>query len=234
MCLRFGSEIKAILADPAVRQRLDSEGLRDYFTYLYVPGPRTIFDGIKKLPPASYLVCSLDGGAPVIHQYWRLRMEPDHATSESEWIARLDELLHETVKLHTISDVPIGAFLSGGLDSSSVVACMSRNTTSPIRTFSIGFDDADFDELRYARLVAARLGTDHVEMVVKPDVINLLPRLAWQFDEPFGDASAVPTYCVSKITREHVTVALSGDGGDENFAGYPRYSQALALHRRME
>jgi len=234
MCLSFGSEIKAILADPAVRRRLDSEGLRDYFTYLYVPGPRTIFDGIKKLPPASYLVCSLDGGAPVIHQYWRLRMEPDHATSESEWIARLDELLHETVKLHTISDVPIGAFLSGGLDSSSVVACMSRNTTSPIRTFSIGFDDADFDELRYARLVAARLGTDHVEMVVKPDVINLLPRLAWQFDEPFGDASAVPTYCVSKITREHVTVALSGDGGDENFAGYPRYSQALALHRRLE
>jgi asparagine synthase (glutamine-hydrolysing) len=133
-----------------------------------------------------------------------------------------------------ISDVPVGAFLSGGIDSSSVVACMARASTAPVKTFSIGFDEQDFDELRYARLVAARHGTDHFEMVLKPDVMSVLPRLAWQFDEPFADASAVPTYCVSKITRDHVTVALSGDGGDESFAGYRRYAEALRRHEQMD
>jgi asparagine synthase (glutamine-hydrolysing) len=193
-----------------------------------------MFRGIRKLPPASYLVWSLDGGEPAIRTYWDLRMKPEEGVRESEWVARLDHVLHETVRLHMVSDVPVGAFLSGGVDSSAVVACMAETSRGPVKTFSIGFDEQDYDELRYARLVAARHGTEHFEMVVKPDVVDILPRLAWQFDEPFGDASAVPTYCLSKLTRDHVTVALSGDGGDESFAGYRRYAEAQRWHQRMD
>lgn len=232
--LCFASEVKALLADSSVPRELDWDALQDYLTYLYIPGPRTIFQAIRKLPPASYLLCSLDGGDPEVRTYWDLRMVEETRGSEADWVQELDHLLHEAVRLHTVSDVPVGAFLSGGLDSSTVVACMARNATAPVKTFSIGFDEQDFDELAYARLVAARYGTEHFEMVVKPDVMDILPKLAWQFDEPFGDASAIPTYCVSKITRDHVTVALSGDGGDENFAGYRRYAEALALHRRFD
>ncbi|MFI5324719.1 MAG: asparagine synthase (glutamine-hydrolyzing) [Candidatus Rokuibacteriota bacterium] len=232
--LRFASELKAILEDPAVPRELDWEAVRDYFTYHYIPAPRTIFQGIRKLPPASYLVCSLDGSEPEITTYWDLHMVPESRSSETEWALELDHLLHEAVRLHMVSDVPVGAFLSGGIDSSSVVACMARASSTPVKTFSIGFDDQDFDELRYARLVAARHGTEHFEMVLKPDVMSVLPRLSWQLDEPFADASAVPTYCVSKITRDHVTVALSGDGGDESFAGYRRYAEAVRMHERMD
>ena len=234
-CLRFASELKAILEDPAVPRAIDREALRDYFTHLYVPGPRSIFRGIHKLPPASYLLCPLDGtGEPEVRTYWDLRMTPDATIPEAQWVEELDHLLHETVRMHLVSDVPVGAFLSGGLDSSTVAACMARSATGPIKTFSIGFDEADFDELRYARMLAARYGTDHFELVVKPDVMEVLPRLAWQFDEPFADASAVPTYCVSRITRDHVTVALSGDGGDESYAGYRRYAEAARLRERMD
>jgi asparagine synthase (glutamine-hydrolysing) len=234
-CLRFASELKAILEDPTVPRVLDREALRDYFTHLYVPGPRSIFRDIRKLPPASYLICSLDGaGEPVVKSYWDLRMVPDATLSEAEWTEQLDHLLHETVRMHLVSDVPIGAFLSGGLDSSTVAACMARSASGPIKTFSIGFDEADYDELRYARMLASRYGTEHFELVVKPDVMEVLPRLAEQFDEPFADASAVPTYCVSRITRDHVTVALSGDGGDENYAGYHRYAEAVALRDQMD
>ena len=232
--LRFASEIKAILQDPRVPRQLDTGALQDYFAYQHVPAPATIFQGIRKLPPASYLVCSLGGREPEIGSYWDLRLVPDHSVSDRDWIEQLDGILRESVRIHMLSDVPLGAFLSGGLDSSSVVACMASASSSPVKTFAIGFDEPDFDELSYARLVAKRYGTEHVEMVVKADVVNVLPRLAWQFDEPFADASAVPTYCVSKITREHVTVALSGDGGDESFAGYRRYAEALRLHRRMD
>lgn len=233
-CLRFASEVKAILEDGEVPREIDWDALMDYVSFLYVPGPRSIFGAIRKLPPASYLLCSLDGDGPEIHRYWDLRMAPDHEGREADWVEQLDHLVHEAVRLHTVSDVPVGAFLSGGVDSSAVVACMARASVGPVKTFSIGFDEENFDELRYARQVAARYGTDHFEMVVKPDVMDVLPRLAWQFDEPFGDASAVPTYCVSKVTRDHVAVALSGDGGDENFAGYRRYREALSLHRRMD
>jgi asparagine synthase (glutamine-hydrolysing) len=233
--LRFASELKAILEDPAVPRVLDREAVRDYFTHLYVPGPRSIFRDIRKLPPASYLICPLDGtGEPEVKRYWDLRMAPDATISEAEWTEQLDHLLHETVRMHLVSDVPVGAFLSGGLDSSTVAACMARSASGPIKTFSIGFDEADYDELRYARMVASRYGTDHFELVVKPDVMEVLPRLAWQFDEPFADASAVPTYCVSRITRDHVTVALSGDGGDESYAGYTRYAEAVQLRERMD
>ena len=232
--LRFASELKAILQDPDVPRELDPRALHDYLTHLCVPAPRTIFRHIAKLPPASYLTLSLDGGAPVVQRYWDVRFAPDEGVSERAWVERTAEVLDESVRLHMVSDVPVGAFLSGGLDSSSVVASMARASSAPVKTFSIGFDEASFDELAYARQVAARYRTDHVELVLKPDVMEILPRLAWQFDEPFADASAVPTYCVSRITREHVTVALSGDGGDEVFAGYRRYTDAVGLRRQAD
>jgi asparagine synthase (glutamine-hydrolysing) len=232
--LLFASEIKAILEEPAIARDLDVEALGQYLTYHYVPAPRTIFRAIRKLPPATTLVLPLKGGEPVVSRYWSLRFAPDPSVTEQEWIERLRAELSDAVRCHMISDVPIGAFLSGGLDSSTVVALMAQASPTPIRTFSIGFDEADFDELRFARQVAARYGTDHYEMVVKPSALEVLPKLAWHFDEPFADSSAIPTYYVSKITREHVTVALSGDGGDENFAGYRRYARALGLHERFD
>lgn len=232
--LLFASEIKAILEDPAVSRDMDLEALGQYLTFHYVPAPRTIFRAIRKLPPASTLTLSLDGGEPEVSRYWNLRFAPDASVSELEWVDRLRGQLTDAVRCHMVSDVPIGAFLSGGMDSSTVVALMAQASTTPIRTFSIGFDEADFDELRFARQVAARYGTDHYELVVKPNALEVLPKLAWHFDEPFADSSAIPTYYVSKITREHVTVALSGDGGDENFAGYRRYARALALHERFD
>src|SRR5574337_558832 len=232
--LLFASELKALLQDPSVPRELDWEGLRDYLTFLYVPSPRTIFRGIRKLPPASYLVLDRDRGEPEVRRYWGLRFVPDHGRDEAQWADELRAHLEDAVRSHLMSDVPIGAFLSGGMDSSTVAALMAQTAGSPIRTFSIGFDEADFNELGYARLLARRYGTQHYEFVVKPDALEVLPRLAWQFDEPFADASAVPTYYVAKITREHVTVALSGDGGDEIFAGYLRYARSLALHERLD
>jgi asparagine synthase (glutamine-hydrolysing) len=232
--LAFGSEIKALLADPSVPRELDWESLRDYLVFKYVPSPRTIFRHVRKLEPASYLVLSLDRGTIETGRYWGLRFAPDHSRSEAEWEERLGVELADSVRSHMVADVPVGAFLSGGLDSSTVVAYMAQAAPGRLRTFSIGFDEADFDELGYARQVAARYGTAHSEYVVKPDALEVLPRLIDQLDEPFADSSSIPTYYVSKITREQVTVALSGDGGDENFAGYRRYARAEALHRRMD
>jgi asparagine synthase (glutamine-hydrolysing) len=230
----FASEIKAILEDRSVPRELDWEALRDYLVFSYVPAPRTIFRAVRKLPPASYLILEPDSGRQSLHRYWDLEFRPDHNRSTTEWAEGLRHHLEDAVRSHLVADVPVGAFLSGGMDSSTVVALMARAQARPVRTFSIGFDEAEFDELAWAREVARRYGTDHYEMVVKPDALEALPRLAWQFDEPFGDASALPTYYVAKITREHVTVALSGDGGDENFAGYRRYARALALHRWLD
>jgi asparagine synthase (glutamine-hydrolysing) len=232
--LLFASEIKGILEDGAVARDLDLDALGQYLTFHYVPAPRTIFRSIRKLPPASTLVLSLDGGEPVVSQYWSLRFAPNVRVTEGEWVERLRAELADAVRCHMISDVPIGAFLSGGVDSSTVVALMAQASAAPIRTFSIGFDEADFDEPAFARQVATRYGTDHYEMVVKPNALEILPKLAWHLDEPFADSSAIPTYYVSKITREHVTVALSGDGGDENFAGYRRYARAVELHERLD
>jgi asparagine synthase (glutamine-hydrolysing) len=232
--LLFASELKGLLAHPAFPRDLDETALGDYLTYHYVPAPRTIFKSARKLPAAATLILSLDGGEPVVSRYWSLRFAPDHRVREAEWIEGLRQHLTDAVRSHMVSDVPIGAFLSGGVDSSTVVALMARASPTPIRTFSIGFAEADFDEVRYARQVAARYGTDHYELVVKPSAVEILPALAWHFDEPFADSSAIPTYYVSKITREHVTVALSGDGGDENFAGYLRYARALQLHERLD
>jgi len=232
--LLFASELKGILQADDVSRELDLEALGEYLAYHYVAAPRTIFRAVGKLPPASTLTLSLDGGAPRVSRYWTLRFSPQPRVSENEWIEGLQTQLAQAVRSHMISDVPIGAFLSGGLDSSTVVALMARASSVPIRTFSIGFAESDFDELAYARQVAARYGTDHYELVVTPSALDVLPKLAWHFDEPFADSSAIPTYYVSKITREHVTVALSGDGGDENFAGYRRYARAQELHERLD
>jgi asparagine synthase (glutamine-hydrolysing) len=232
--LLFASEIKGILEDPDVPRDLDPDALAEYLTYHYIPGPRTIFRAVKKLPPASVLVLPLDRGEPTVSRYWALRLTPDETVGEAEWVEGLRAHLADAVESHMVADVPIGAFLSGGVDSSTVAALMARASSRPVRTFSIGFDEADFDELEFARGVAKRYGTDHYEMVVKPNALDVLPRLVWQFDEPFADSSAVPTYYVSKITREHVTVALSGDGGDENFAGYRRYARAEDLKARLD
>ena len=232
--LLFGSEIKALLEDPGLPREIDWQALRDFLTLHYIPGPRTIFQAIRKLPPASYLLLDLERGEPEVHRYWDLRFAPDPRPSEAEWLEGLRWHLTDAVRSHLVSDVPIGAFLSGGVDSSTVVALMAQATEGRVRTFSIGFDDADFDELRHARDVARRYDTQHFEYVVKPNALDTLPRLAWQFDEPFADSSALPTYYVSKITREHVTVALSGDGGDENFVGYTRYARAARLHEQLD
>ena len=230
--LLFGSEIKALLQDPSVPRDLDWDALRDYLVFHYVPSPRTIFQSVRKVPPGSYLLLD-EGREPVVRRYWDLRFYPAERREE-EWREGLRWHLQDAVRSHMVSDVPIGAFLSGGVDSGSVVALMAKASTAPIRTFSIGFDEAAFDELAYARLVARRYGTDHCEFVVKPDALEVMPRLAWQLDEPFADSSALPTYYVAKITREHVTVALSGDGGDENFAGYRRYAAALRRHEGLD
>ena len=216
----FASEAKAILQDPAVEARPNPEAISQYLTYGYVPSPRSAFQGLRRLPPAHYLLCR-DGQVEVV-RYWRLRRDRKARRSEAEWCQEILARLEEAVRLRLISEVPLGAFLSGGIDSSAVVAMMSR-AAGAIKTFSIGFEEPEYDELRYARLVAERFGTDHHELVVRPEAAAILPKLAWHFDEPFGDSSAVPTYYVAQMTCRYVTVALNGDAGDENFGGYDRY-----------
>lgn len=236
---RFASEAKAILQDPAVEARPDPSAISQYLTYGYVPSPGSAFRGMRKLPPGHYLVCRLPAGGRASDgrveialrppasgleaRYWRLRRDRKMARPEAEWCREILARLEEAVRLRLVSDVPLGAFLSGGIDSSAVVAMMSRASSGPIKTFSIGFDEPEYDELRYARLVAQRFGTEHHELVVRPDAAAILPKLAWHYDEPFGDSSAVPTYYVAQMTRQYVTVALNGDAGDENFGGYDRY-----------
>ncbi len=229
--LRFASEAKAILQDPAVEPRPDLAAISLYLAYGYVPSPACAFQGMQKLPPGHYLRCRLpaaraaqagDGQVEVI-RYWRLRRDRKVERSEAEWCAQIRDRLEEAVRVRLVSDVPLGAFLSGGIDSSAVVAMMSRVSSGPVKTFSIGFAEPEYDELRYARQVARQFGTEHHELVVRPDAAAILPKLAWHYDEPFGDSSAVPTFYVAEMTRRYVTVALNGDAGDENFGGYDRY-----------
>jgi asparagine synthase (glutamine-hydrolysing) len=219
--LAFASEIKAILQDPTVPREMNVQAMHDYLTYQYVPPPATIFKGINKLPPAHTLVW--EQGQVRIERYWDLYYTPKLKLSEEEAGQRLRELLRQAVRMRLMSEVPLGALLSGGIDSSFVVAIMAEMMDQPVKTFSIGFAERDFNELPYARIVAERFATDHHEFIVRPDALAVLPELIWHCDEPFADSSALPTYYVSKITRQHVTVALNGDGGDESFAGYLRY-----------
>ena len=217
----FGSELKALLQHPDVTPELDPESLDAYLTLGYVPDPLSIFRDINKLPPGHYL--TFRQGAVKITQYWDFEFEPSKPRDEREYLEELRELLDESVRLRLISDVPLGAFLSGGIDSSTVVALMAKNMGQPVKTFSIGFHEDSFNELEFARLTANKFGTDHHEFFVTPEICDVVDELAWHFDEPFADSSAIPTYMVSKLAREHVTVVLSGDGGDELFAGYTRY-----------
>ena len=227
----FASEIKAILQYPGIERAIDHSALADYLQLQYVPFPKTIFRSIHKLPPGFTLRVTTEADRLRLteRKYWDLHYEPDYSRSEQDWCELLRDKLAEAVRIRMISEVPLGAFLSGGVDSSAVVAFMAQAQTAPVKTFSIGFKEEDFSELQYARQIAEQFGTDHHEFIVEPDAMEMLPKLAWEFDEPFADSSAVPTYYVSKLAREHVTVILSGDGGDETFAGYGRYPWATDM-----
>jgi asparagine synthase (glutamine-hydrolysing) len=218
----FASEIKSLLKDPSVVPEVNCEALHHYLTYQYVPGPLTIYKGINKLLPAHTLV--LRGENIKIERYWKISYEKKiKLPGLNDYKKAFLDLFREAVSIRLRSDVPLGAFLSGGIDSSATVAQMSRLLNQPVKTFSIGFEDADYDELKYAKKIAGLFHTDHTEFIVKPDALKILPKIVWHYDEPFADSSAIPTYYVSQLTRKHVTVALNGDGGDESFAGYERY-----------
>ena len=226
--LLFGSEIKAILAWPGMARTADYQAIHHYLALRCVPAPHTAFAGVRHLPPAHFMAVEADGSSRTT-RYWSLP-EPGEARSRlrhrpmAELAEEITERFDEAVRLRLISDVPLGAFLSGGIDSACVVAAMAKSSSGPVKTFTIGFADRGFDERDNARLVATRYATDHHEFVVEPDAVDILPKLVWHYGEPFADASAIPTWYVSEITRRHVTVALNGDGGDEAFLGYPRYS----------
>ena len=218
--LVFGSEIKAILQHPEVSRAWRPDALDSYLSLLYVPAPATIYRAINKLPAGHVLIA--ENGRCRVRQYWDLEFTGDGSDArEEEYLQRLDDLLRDSVKSELISDVPLGAFLSGGIDSTAVVSYMAETSDAPVVTTSVGFDQPAYDELEHAEVVARHLGCEHHPQVVKPDIVDLLPRLAWHLDEPFADSSAVPTYYVSQAARRLVTVALSGDGGDELWAGYP-------------
>ncbi|MFT7618450.1 MAG: asparagine synthase (glutamine-hydrolyzing) [Planctomycetota bacterium] len=223
----FASEIKSILVGLSrlrrARPAVDESAVVRYMGYGYIPDPKTIFKGMEKLPPANTL--TLKDGRRSLRRYWQVDYTPDESLDEKEHFERLESILEESVRLRMISDVPLGAYLSGGVDSSTVVGLMCRVANAPVKTFSIGFEDQAFDELPYARRVAKHLGTDHHEEIVRPNAAEIIEDLVRQFDEPFADSSAIPTYYVSKMARKHVTVALSGDGGDELFCGYARYAK---------
>lgn len=225
--LLFSSEIKGILADPEIPRDIDALALDQYLTFEYIPGERTIYRSIRRLLPGHRLVWQ--EGTVHIEPYWRLDPLPLAGRSEQEWLDQLRDELREAVRLRLRSDVPLGVLLSGGLDSSTIVALMREVTSGEIRSFSIGFEDSSYNELPYARLIARQFETRHQEFTIRPDAALLIDRLTHHFDEPFADVSAIPTFLVSQIAREHVTVALGGDGGDELFGGYDTYlAQRLA------
>jgi asparagine synthase (glutamine-hydrolysing) len=219
--LLFASELKSLLEVPGIERRIDPAALDEYFTLQYVPHPHTIFSGFAKLPPAHYGIFS--EGHFTTHRYWQPDFNRQLDRPRADYVEELRELLTSAVKMRLEADVPLGAFLSGGVDSSLVVGLMQRLSTDRVKTFSIGFPVAAFDESHSAREVAHRLGTEHHEFRVEPRAVDVLPKLVWHYDEPFADSSAVPTYYVARLSRQHVTVALTGDGGDELFAGYDRY-----------
>ena len=227
--LLFGSEIKTILAVAPELAEVNPEGLLQYFYFGYIPDPHTAFRRIHKLPPGHLM--EYGNGRTSIREFWDL---PEYGTqaamSEEDCLEELERRLEEAVRIRLISDVPLGALLSGGVDSSIIVALMARVTSQPVKTFSIGFEAEKFNEAEYARLVAERFGTDHHELILNPNLEETLTFLSGMLEEPFGDSSMLPTYYVSRMARQHVTVALSGDGGDELFAGYDRY--LVAMERR--
>jgi asparagine synthase (glutamine-hydrolysing) len=223
----FASELKSLFDVPGFSPRTSSQATQDYFTLGYVPAPASIFEGVSKLPPAHVLVASREGVSAT--RYWAPSFGPKLRGSQAALQSQLREHLEESVRVRLVSDVPFGAFLSGGLDSSIVTALMARNMSQPVKTFSIGFREQAFNELPAARAVARHVGAEHHEFVVDTDAVSLLEKLAWHFDEPFGDSSAIPTFIVSQLASKHVKMVLSGDGGDELFAGYERYRRFKRL-----
>jgi asparagine synthase (glutamine-hydrolysing) len=228
----FASELKSILQIKGVAATMDLRSLDSYLTSGYVVGDNTIYANIKKLAPAHTLTLTRKGRSnPTISQYWKIAFAPDYSKTEAQWAEQIETTLTDSVRSHLVSDVPLGAFLSGGIDSSSVVALMSKLSSSPVKTFSIGFTDPKYNELQFAREIAKRYGTEHHEQVVEPESIDLLKKLVAAYDQPFADYSAIPTYYVSKLARSHVSVVMSGDGGDELFAGYPDYAKMCRINR---
>src|SRR5438128_878854 len=218
----FGSELMALLQDPEIARVPNPAAIAAYLAYQYVPNPMCALAGVEKLPPASIMTIDKEGAST--RGYWTLDYgEPANLAARQEVEARLRGLIWEATRIRLVSEVPLGAFLSGGIDSSAVVAAMADQTAGQVKTFSIGFSDADFDELHYARLIAERFSTDHHEFVVEPHALEIMPSLARHYGEPFADPSAIPSFYLAKLTSNHVTVALNGDGGDESFAGYQRY-----------
>jgi len=217
----FGSELKVLLAADGLSREIDREALSDYFSFGYIPSPKTIYRAARKVKPGHYLVASEGRVREVC--YWDISFAKVENRSEDEWCELLRHQLCEATRVRLMSDVPLGAFLSGGVDSSSIVAMMSKLMRRPVTTCSIGFEEKEFNEAGYARQVAQIFKADHHEETVRPSALEILEKLVWHYDEPFADSSAIPTYYVSRVARRHVTVALGGDGGDESFAGYRRY-----------
>ena len=235
--LLFGSELKAILADPTAPREIDHDALSEYLSFGYVACPRSIFKSIKKVPPASWISIERNSSGDQIridgpHSYWALRFRANHSLEENECVAQIRELISDSVRIRLQADVPLGAFLSGGLDSSTVVAAMAAAEDKPVETFSVGFDDSSFDELHYAEIIAKKFNTNHHVLHCTPNALEILPQLVHHYDEPFADSSALPTFAISKLARERTTVILSGDGGDEVFAGYERYAQGMQYRNR--
>jgi asparagine synthase (glutamine-hydrolysing) len=220
--LIFGSEFSALVLHPDVSRDIDVEALHYYLSFLCVPAPLTAYRGIRKLEPGHWLLWR--NGEVKMERYWELDFSRKVSMTEAEAGERVIELLREAVRIRLMSEVPLGAFLSGGIDSSAVVALMAQESSGQVKTFSIGFEEQDFSELHHARRVAEHVGADHHEFVVRPDAMEVLPLLVEHYGEPFADSSAIPSYYVSRETRKYVTVALNGDGGDECFAGYERYA----------
>lgn len=231
--LIFGSEFRALLQHPSVSREVDHEAIDSYLSYLCIPAPQTAFEHIRKLEPGHWM--RWKNGEIETKRYWLPDFSKKIKISEEEAIEETTRILRESTKLRMISEVPLGAFLSGGVDSSTVVALMAQESEKPVKTFSIGFEEQDFSELKYARRVAEHVGAEYHEFIVKPDALEVLPTLVEHYGEPYADSSAIPTYYVSRETRQHVTVALNGDGGDESFAGYERYAamQIAEMYHRI-
>ena len=229
--LLFASELKSFLAMPGFTPEISPSAIEAFLTYLYIPGPQTVFRNVNEIPPAHYLV--YEGGMLSLRRYWTINYRGEHTLTAKEWEHRFLSQFRDSVKSHLISDVPLGAFLSGGIDSSAIVGIMAQASSKPVETFSIGHEGRGSfqDERAYARLVAERFGTHHHEFVVTPDIRDLLPKLTACFDQPFADSSAIPTYYISELTRRYVKVALSGLGGDEIGGGYERYLGMLWIER---
>lgn len=226
--LIFASEIKALLQHPQISRAVDLRSVDEFLTLQYIQPPHTAFAQIKKLPPAHVLVASKAGLE--VRSYWQLSYQPKWTAGEEDLLDALEVHLSEAVRSRLIADVPVGAFLSGGIDSSLITALMARHAAGPVKTFSIGFEDQRMNELGHARQVARCFATEHHEFVVRPNAVEVLPRLIWHFDEPLADPAAIPTYYMAQMTAQHVKVALNGEGGDELFAGYERYLGLNWIH----